>query len=206
LGPEFIDTPVIVATANNVHVSPYWQYEDGGADVTVSIDQNGNLMGPDITQSLRQGSGGELHFHIAGAVGVIHGASPTEFQLVARNPDVHAGGCSFYYCAIVGGAGRPQNVVIDTGEVKPKDFARGGQPNDWQQWEVYFRGPFLTPPVVLLTATDRGLPRGNGPVAAVGIAQNVTTQGFTLAARNSDVRHGSAAFNWVAVGNGIPRI
>jgi hypothetical protein len=66
--------------------------------------------------------------------------------------------------------------------------------------DVYFDRPFLTPPVVLATARDRDseLKRHHNPL--VLIAQNVTTHGFTMAARNTDTVNAIAEFYWIAIG------
>ena len=103
-------------------------------------------------------------------------------------------------------------LCVDSGRVPAKDFAPDDVPGDWQEWEVYFNEPFLTPPIVLLTANDlaeSGQVYGYAP--AVGIARNVTPTGFLLAARNSQPAAGAAGlargrqerkagFYWVAFG------
>jgi hypothetical protein len=76
----------------------------------------------------------------------------------------------------------------------------GGVPGDWVHLDVYFTKPFFTPPIVLLTARDSGV--NHSPVVnpLVAIAQNVTTDGFTAALRNTDSRDATAEFYWIAIG------
>lgn len=76
----------------------------------------------------------------------------------------------------------------------------GAEEGDWAHLDVYFDRPFLTPPVVLLTARDSdGDPKLHANPLAL-IAQNVTTHGFTVAARNTDTAQAEAKFHWVALG------
>lgn len=49
-----------------------------------------------------------------------------------------------------------------------------------------------------MTANDLKVQGHNA--AVVGIAQDVTPNGFTLSARNSDCASGQAGFYWVAIG------
>lgn len=76
----------------------------------------------------------------------------------------------------------------------------GAEPGDWVHLDVYFDRPFLTPPVVLATARDAdpNPQRHHNPLAT--IAQNVTTHGFTLSARNTDTVVAMAEFYWIAIG------
>jgi hypothetical protein len=50
-------------------------------------------------------------------------------------------------------------------------------------------------PVILTTSLS-----ANQPIAAVGVAQNVTPYGFTLALRNADIVGGRAGIAWVSIG------
>lgn len=76
----------------------------------------------------------------------------------------------------------------------------GAVPGDWLHLDVYFDRPFLTPPVVLLTSRDRHTdPRDHHNPLALS-AQNVTTHGFTVSARNTDTVGATAEFYWIAIG------
>lgn len=81
-----------------------------------------------------------------------------------------------------------------------RDLQPGTVPGDWVYLDVYFDRPFLTPPVVLLTARDpdNNPKRHHNPLALS--AQNVTTHGFTVSARNTDTVGAMAEFFWIAIG------
>jgi hypothetical protein len=154
----------------------------------------------------------EISFErMAAVVAVVQTPSPVGFRLKAVNSDPLRGSCAFYHAMVAQrqeGAGSG-DVLIESGRVGAKQFAPSDNTGDWQVWEVSFDDPFMTPPIVLLTTNDL-LENGNpvpdrGPsfakaVAAVGMAWNVTTHGFTLVARNSDCGGGFAGFYWVAIG------
>jgi hypothetical protein len=89
---------------------------------------------------------------------------------------------------------------VDTGLTPSRWFARSGDPGDWQVWAINFNEPFLAPPAVFVCATDWFNNTGSYTRAAVGTVFDPTTDGFTLAARNSDVSAGPARFFWLAVG------
>jgi hypothetical protein len=143
------------------------------------------------------------------AVGISQNLDVNGFELVGRNSAAcmpssgTTGACAFYWVAGEEGVKpKPDNRIwIDSGVVSPKHFGRAcktSSPTWTNSWEVYFSKPFQTPPVVLLTCRDAGV------LAVVGLAQNVTTHGFTLAGLNSDcyLPGGRAQFNWVAIGCG----
>lgn len=167
------DFPV-VATASNLNITPFY------------------------------GNAG-LAYHNAAAVGIVRIPSPGQFDLVARNSDCAEGDCTFYYLA-TSLLGRWEQIWIDTGEVSAKSFAPDCHAGDWQSWLVSFSHSFMTPPMVFVTAhapavrVDHREHVEHHVPAPVGIAQNVTTHGFTLAARNSDCVGGWAGFYWVAIG------
>jgi len=179
---------VVVATANNLNLSPfYWLLQD-----TSPFDSNNPLV-----------------YHNSAVVGIIQSPSATGFSLAARNSDTARGICAFYWAAF-DAAVKPivdptvPDMVIDTGIAEARSFAVSNTQGDWNWWEIFFRKPFLTPPVVLVTANDQ---LGGGQliptkanIAAVGIAQNVTPYGFRLAGRSSDCAAGQAGFYWVAIG------
>jgi len=141
--------------------------------------------------------------HNAAAVGIAGVQQPTGFILNARNSDCMAGHCNFYYLALAWEGEEVPDIWVDMGSVGAKSFAPDCQTGDWQSWEIQFYHPFLTPPIVLVTANDVGIQNGGHNAAVVGIAQNVNTHGFTLAGRNSDCTVGGAGFYWVAFGCGL---
>jgi hypothetical protein len=69
---------------------------------------------------------------------------------------------------------------------------------DWLYLDVYFDRPFLTPPVVLLTARDPRSSTRQNPLAMAAV--NVSTHGFTVSARNTDTVDAMAEFFWIAIG------
>lgn len=143
------------------------------------------------------------------AVGIVQSANTEGFTLAARNSDcnVNGGDCGFYYVAVerLYEKSSTSNLFIDTGVVPSSDneplrFGGSCQPSDWNFQTVYFNQPFVAPPIVLVTANDHGREGDGHNAAVVGIAQDVTISGFTLAARNSDIAGGYAGFYWVAIG------
>jgi hypothetical protein len=150
----------------------------------------------------------------------------TGFKLIARNTDI-AGACGFNWVALLPttsslvsrlinvppGAPQPLDLLVDTGTcpapvLGPFYFNAVGTSGDWASAEVQFNAPFAAEPVVLLTPQFPQPYLPNPPetnyssCAPVGIVQNVTRYGFTLAARNSDTNNtgGQASFYWVAFG------
>jgi hypothetical protein len=141
-----------------------------------------------------------VRVHAAASVGICAGASKNGVNVAARNSDVTAGASNFNYVAAQQLAGGRPDLLIDTGTVPPRYFDVVGTAGDWQVWNVAFNEPFLIPPVVLLSADDAGGTMGSYARAAVGSVFDSSTEGFTLAARNSDLCAGPAGFNWIAVG------
>jgi hypothetical protein len=129
-------------------------------------------------------------------------------HLAARNSDVVAGGCSFYWASFsyeshFARNGANSEPSIEIGETKDMSFQPSGRPGDWQTWDIRFATPFSESPVVLVTAKKpNGTPAELNP-AVVGVAQEVTPFGFRLAARNSDCFQGTTGFQWAAIG--LPR-
>jgi hypothetical protein len=148
------------------------------------------------------------------------------FKLIARNSDV-AGTCGFNWVALLStktsslggfvglpsGAPTPLDLLVDTGvfpppSMDPFSFNPVGTHGDWASGEVQFNAPFAAEPVVLVSPQFFPPSMGSPPdfglssCAPVGIVQNVTRYGFTLAARNTDTNHlgGQARFYWVAFG------
>lgn len=143
--------------------------------------------------------------HSPAVVGIAQEVSKGGISISARNSDSGpSGDCSFYLAALCNGPRRSVRMWMASGDVSPQSFEPDDRPGDWRAWHVYFPRPFLSPPIVLLTATDNGVPPIDiefGYIAhAVGVAQNVTSYGFTLASRNSGCIEGSVGFNWIAIG------
>jgi hypothetical protein len=62
-------------------------------------------------------------------------------------------------------------------------------------WEIGFKNQLAQPPVVLLTPNKpAGIAAESNP-AVVGVVQAVTSHGFRLAARNSDIGSGHTGLN-----------
>lgn len=146
--------------------------------------------------------GGALFTDIPVLVGVVANAHVQGVDLNARNGGGWPGLGGMNFAAVspgVAGSG----VIVDSGvtEVIPGLPPAGGTVS--RSLDVHFTLPFQTPPVVLVTACDRGLPAGETCAAIVGTAQDVTTHGFTLQAMNTDSAPGRCAFSWVAIGCGI---
>ncbi len=139
------------------------------------------------------------------AVGIPRAFDNLSFFLTARNSDCAMGYCAFNYAALSYALSfTSDDIRILSGFTPAADFNLSCQFGDWNSWDIYFSQPFGSLPVILITATDIALISNAGEnVPAVGVAENVTPYGFTLAARNSDVTSpGSASFYFVAIGCG----
>ena len=133
--------------------------------------------------------------------------------LRARNQDGTAGQCAFYHVALGGDRTDlldPQ-ILVETGTTSEahviEPVSLGGWPYATEYWHVYFARPFLTPPVVLVSAVDEGSVAGEPTLAAVqcvGQAHDVTPFGFTLVARNTTNARGKIFLHWVALGCSEP--
>lgn len=147
--------------------------------------------------------------HSVAAVGIVDNPEDQESRkaMTAHNVDVAAGGCAFNWATFSlarvfePGSRAVPEPNIETGEVAERWFDPGGQPGDWQTWDVAFLGRFAKPPVVLLTATQAADIPVRLTAAVVGVVQAVTTGGFRLAARSCDLRPGLAGFTWIAIGD-----
>lgn len=139
-----------------------------------------------------------LWYHNAAVVGIVRDPTATDLTLAARNSDCAEGDCAFYYVALSQETAGKEDLWVDSGELTAQGFAPDCKSGDWRDWSITFSQPFLTPPVVLVTANDLRVKGGNP--AVVGIARNVTPYGFLLSARNSDCSGGQAGFYWVAIG------
>ncbi len=140
-----------------------------------------------------------VRVHAASTVGVSCGVTKDGFNLAARNADIGPGACNFFYLAASGNGGNEQ-IQIDSGQVPARPFAITGVPGDWQVWAVSFAEPFLTPPVVLVTADNSNGTLSSYARAVQGVVFDVTTDGFVLAGRSTDMSAGPAGFSWLAVG------
>jgi len=157
-------------------------------------------------------SPGNLHvLQVAATVGTIDARGllfPSRdrdgFNLRARSSDCTAGESMFYYLAASKKCSDPfpRNLFIDDADIWIEHtYAPDCQYGDWFTQDIYFSYVFMTPPVVLVTANDRGFDHSLIHTAAVvGVVTNVTTHGFTLRTRNSDCSSGRVGFYFVAIG------
>ncbi len=145
-------------------------------------------------------SNANVRVHASAAVPIVGTAAVDRISVAARNSDVGAGLASFNYLAFLPGMAAPPKLMLDSGRVAPLRFAAGAQRGDWQTWLVNFAEHFISPPTVLLSADNYDGNIRSFAVAAVPMANDVTANGFTLAARNADVSAGWVAFSWLAIG------
>jgi hypothetical protein len=124
----------------------------------------------------------------------------TGFNLAGRNSDVGPGASNFNLIAIETASGGDLAIFLDTGQVPGRFFAIEGSSGDWQVWVVNFAEPFANPPTVLATADNFNGQLNSYARAAVGVIFDVSCDGFSLAARNSDLCAGPAGFSWLAIG------
>lgn len=134
-------------------------------------------------------------------VGVAAAATPTDIILNARNGGGWPGRAAMNAVAVASPGTPSPAMIVDSGVTAAVAVAPTGG-NIFTGLEVQFAVPFATPPVVLITACDAGLPAGTSPPAVVGTAERITTHGFTIEAMNTDVAGGRSAFFWMALGCG----
>jgi hypothetical protein len=138
--------------------------------------------------------------NLSAIMSVAQNAQTDRFKIFAHSSDIKNGTGSFNY---IGVAPVPEqkgaiDAYIDTGILGKKWFGPDENESDWQEWNnIYFKEPFLTPPIVLATPYNKNM---HGNAAPVGIVRNVTTHGFTLSARNSSSDAGEVGFYWLALG------
>lgn len=204
--------------------APFAAFEEGPRLVGLSHSVPRIPWPPDVEPDFKP----QAVFFTATDVGLVHAApvavmatlsNPNTKQLASYtdqfefnffNTDCNPGWVSLYYLWI-----RPSpapvpdvsNVMIDSGLVGPGPFARACQDGDWYHWNVQFRKPFSSPPMLFFTATDKwvdseGLDYARHGVPALGVAQKVHPNGFHLSARNTDCTDGRASFYWLAIGCG----
>ncbi len=162
---------------------------------------------------------------VVGSTYPLPGTIPADdgFAVGAINAE-NGGRAGFYYAAFIDSQAGPNhdlpdaaNLWLDHGSEHniedsyqynnvtwPAPPHRGLQPGavagDWSYFDVYFDRPFRAPPVVLMTARDpANSPRRHHNPLALS-AQNVTTHGFTVSARNTDTAGATAEFFWIAIG------
>jgi hypothetical protein len=181
----FVSMPHVFLTANNLFVlEAYLRNVQGGHMSSLSLPFTG----------------------LAKAVGMIRSQKSDSFTLRTRNSDTAFGCCAFSYAAFLenpagGPGGGNANLMVDTGVVDAMSFNPTGSPGDTHSQVVFFTEPFLTTPIVLLTANDAG---ATGHIAApVAVAGDVTPYSFILTSRNSDCVAGQAGYYWVALGCGL---
>jgi len=147
------------------------------------------------------GSNANVRVHASASVPVVGVAAADRVSITARNSDPGPGLASFYYLGFLPGLNAPANLMVDTGRVTPLHFSVGSFKGDWQSWTINFADHFISPPVVILTADNYDGSLLSYSVAAVPMANDVTSFGFTLAARNADVAAGWVSFSWLAIGH-----
>ena len=79
------------------------------------------------------------------------------------------------------------NLAIQWGAVDSKHFGVGNHPGDWNVWDTgdtRFDPPYTNRPAVLVTAVAPSNVPSTYPFP-VGIARDITSEGFRLEARNS---------------------
>jgi hypothetical protein len=139
---------------------------------------------------------------VAAAVGVVQGATPNGVMMSARNGGGWPGRSGMNFIALASGAAGDSNLIVDCGTTGLATLPPTGG-SIVRPLEVFFALPFSTPPIVLITANEAGLPAGESAVAALGVATGITTHGFVVEAMNTDSAPGRASFHWVAMGCGI---
>ena len=93
-----------------------------------------------------------------------------------------------------------ENVIIQTGKAHAQFFNEDCVSGDTRSQSVGFFPGFPGDGIrVIVTPTNLDVAKDEYNAAVVGIAQNVSAQGFTLLARNSDCKAGATNFYWMAV-------
>lgn len=199
--------PFVYVTASNWHIPPHpiiylEVFEIGGEDPKIDVKRVGAYQNMSV-------------------VGKVASSLTPGFLLYGRNAERFfdlPGVCSFSYAAFTR-TDNPSsfNVFVDSGNILGLNYEQAGKLGDKhpqffdvvdKNTEVTFKKPFLTPPVVLITAFIPGQgftldETSSSPPSPVGIARFVTTHGFTLSSRNSSGCHsGLASMGWVALGCG----
>jgi hypothetical protein len=137
----------------------------------------------------------------AAVVGMAIDQHLSGFWIIGENTDISDGDCAFYFVVLAEGEkGIGKEVWVEVGGTASMELAPSWQKDgSWKSEEVAFKDPFMTPPIVLVTAASPRSAKYRS-VAALGIARYVTTHGFTLAARNTENISGLAWLSWVAFG------
>jgi hypothetical protein len=136
-------------------------------------------------------------------IGNVRQPHTNRFIIHGHSSDVKNGTCAFNYIGVakITEGALPITAYMDTGILDPTWLGGDEKDGDWVEWNnIYFKEPFLTPPTVLVTPYFNSQTMGF-EAYPVGIVRNVTTHGFTLAARNSFTKRGEAGFYWLALGS-----
>jgi hypothetical protein len=178
----------------------------------------GDTMDRDIPIPLTGGDLSQLSIFLTPRDGAVVGTvrylnQADKFKLIARNSDTATvqRGSGFSYLAIGSQTFQPNdphtpNFKIQWGTVDPKFFVASNQPGDWNSWnseDTRFPETFSQKPAVLVTPVAFSVPLGETGLRyafPIGIAKNITTQGFQLEARNCEYAGGDVYFNWLAIG------
>jgi hypothetical protein len=142
---------------------------------------------------------------ICACVGMLRGTNGKQFDLAARNFDVTLGSPKYKYVALAGSdtpptaASQIDDLKVTSGDML-FDLQPGGQQGDWGLIPIYFDSPFLTPPIVMMTAQSRSTQLDTDLRAFHGIANHVDQYGFTMAVRSADPESGSMMMTWLAFG------
>jgi hypothetical protein len=142
----------------------------------------------------------------AACVGMLRGDTPSGFNLTARNFDLLYGFPTYHYLALARSDQGPVQSKVDELRVAMGEatfsLMPGGPYKSWADRPVYFDAPFITPPIILLTA--RSAPgMGVSDVRAFHpVASTPDQWGFTLMARSADPEFGTMNVNWLALGCG----
>ncbi len=154
----------------------------------------------------------ETNPHLSAITGTVRDADENGFLIANHSTDCAGGECAANYVGLCLTQANddfdPRSLYITTGIVSDPsagEFFPQCTEGDTDQFPVPFPAPFLTPPLVLITAAGdpSNDPGGEAATpAVVGLATYVTTDYFMLTARNSDEAAGYARFNYFAIGVG----
>lgn len=133
-------------------------------------------------------------------VPLVRKVSQTNFELGARNAMRGSGHCAMFFAGFT--HDDPQgneNIFVTGGHLEPKQF-EGYDGNNTDSWVIYFDEPFVSPPVVLVTASDVATDETVGITGIIGSANFVSRFGFVLRASNTATSPREVGFSWAAFG------